>query len=253
MDKSYRVKLSDFEGPLDLLLFFIKRDELDIYDIPIAKITKEFLEYLQYLQELNLDIAGEFIVTAAELMHIKSQMLLPRPEGEGEEEFDPRAELVRRLLEYKRWKEMAEELERRQLHQRKLAYRGSFEHDPKVIEEENDDDIIRDVTLFDLIAAFQFAVNKMPRKHVHEINKLNVSLDEQMLYIVGLFKEKKEISFFDIVLSMTEKIRIVVTFIAVLELMKQQIIAINQYDPYTDITIVKVSEETTIAPPDSTY
>ncbi|MFA6467899.1 MAG: segregation/condensation protein A [Bacteroidota bacterium] len=253
MDKAYRVKLSDFEGPLDLLLFFIKRDELDIYDIPIAKITKEFLQYLQYLQELNLDIAGEFIVTAAELMQIKAAMLLPRPDGEGEEEFDPRAELVRRLLEYKRWKEMAEELERRQLQQRKLAYRGSFEHDPKVIEEGNDDDIIRDVTLFDLIAAFQFAVNKMPRKHVHEINKLNVSLDEQMQFIVELFKNKKEISFFDIVISMTEKIRIVVTFIAVLELMKQQIIAINQYNPYTDITIVKVSEETTIAPPDSTY
>lgn len=253
MDKTYRVKLSDFEGPLDLLLFFIKRDELDIYDIPIAKITKEFLEYLQYLTELNLDIAGEFIVTAAELMQIKAQMLLPRPEGENEEEFDPRAELVRRLLEYKRWKEMAEELERRQIQHRKIAYRGNFENDPKVMEETDDDDIIRDVTLFDLIAAFQFAVNKMPRKHVHEIHKLNVSLDEQMQYIVGLFKEKKEVSFFEIVLSMTEKIRIVVTFIAILELMKQQIIAISQYDPYTDIMIVKVSEETVIAPPDSTY
>jgi segregation and condensation protein A len=253
MDKAYRVKLSDFEGPLDLLLFFIKRDELDIYDIPIAKITKEFLEYLQYLQELNLDIAGEFIVTAAELMQIKAQMLLPRPEGEGEEEFDPRGELVRRLLEYKRWKEMAEELERKQLQQRKLAYRGNFDHDPKIVEEVNDDDIIRDVTLFDLIAAFQFAVNKMPRKHVHEINKLNVSLDEQMEFIVNLFKDKKEISFFEIVLSMTEKIRIVVTFIAILELMKQQIIAINQYDPYTDIMLVKVSDTTVIVTPDSTY
>jgi segregation and condensation protein A len=253
MDKAYRVKLSDFEGPLDLLLFFIKRDELDIYDIPIAKITKEFLQYLQYLQELNLDIAGEFIVTAAELMQIKAQMLLPRPEGEGEEEFDPRAVLVRRLLEYKRWKEMAEELERRQLRQRKLAYRGNFEHDPRVIEEANDDDIIRDVTLFDLIAAFQFAVNKMPKKHVHEINKLNVSLDEQMEFIVNLFKEKTEISFFEIVLSMTDKIRIVVTFIAILELMKQHIIAINQYDPYSDITLVKVSDTVTIASPDTAY
>jgi segregation and condensation protein A len=253
MDKGYRVKLSDFEGPLDLLLFFIKRDELDIYNIPIAKITKEFLEYLQYLTELNLDIAGEFIVTAAELMQIKAQMLLPRPEGENEEEFDPRAELVRRLLEYKRWKEMAEELERRQLKHRKIAYRGNFENDPKTMEEVDEDDIIRDVTLFDLIAAFQFAVNKMPRKHVHEINKLNVSLDEQMQYIVSLFKEKTEVSFFEIVGGMTEKIRIVVTFIAVLELMKQHIIAISQYDPYTDIMIVKVSDEAVITPPDSTY
>ena len=243
IEKTYRVKLSDFEGPLDLLLFFIKRDELDIYDIPIAMITKEFLEYLQYLKELNLDIAGEFIVTAAELMQIKVQMLLPRPEGEGEEEFDPRAELVRRLLEYKRWKEMAELLERKQLHQRKLAYRGNFENDPKIMEAETDEDLLRDVTLFDLIASFQHAVNKMPRKHVHEINKLNVSLDDQMAFIVNLFKDKVEVSFYEIALLMTEKIRIVVTFIAILELMKQNIIAISQFDSYGDITIVKLPTE----------
>jgi segregation and condensation protein A len=235
----YRVKLTDFEGPLDLLLFFIKRDELDIYDIPISKITKEFLEYLQYLQELDLDVAGEFIVTAAELMQIKAAMLLPRPEGEGEEEFDPRAELVRRLLEYKRWKEMAEELERMQIRQRKLAYRGNFEHDPKIIETDEEENLIRDVTLFDLIAAFQYAVNKMPRKHVHEITKLNVSLEEQMEYIVNLFKEKEVVSFYEIAIAMVEKIRIVVTFIAILELKKQGIIYINQPEPYADITIVK--------------
>ena len=239
----YRVKLTDFEGPLDLLLFFIKRDELDIYDIPIAKITKEFLEYLQYLTELDLDIAGEFIVTAAELMQIKAQMLLPRPEGEGEEEFDPRAQLVRRLLEYKRWKEMAEELEKMQIHQRQLAYRGNFENDPKVIETNGEDDLIKDVTLFDLIAAFQFAVNKMPRKHVHEINKLNVSIDEQTEFILNLFKDKDEVSFYEIALAMTEKIRVVVTFLALLEMMKSKIIAISQFEAYGDITIVKLPTE----------
>jgi segregation and condensation protein A len=238
----YRVKLSDFEGPLDLLLFFIKRDELDIYDIPIATITKEFLEYLQYLQELDLDIAGEFIVTAAELMQIKAQMLLPR-EGDEEEEFDPRAELVRRLLEYKRWKEMAEELGKMQLHQRQLAYRGNFENDPKTVESEENDNLIKDVTLFDLIAAFQFAVNKMPRKHVHEINKLNVSVDEQMEFILNLFKQRDEVSFYEIALAMSEKIRIVVTFLALLEMMKSKIIAINQFESYGDITIVKLPTE----------
>ena len=100
----YKVKLTEFEGPLDLLLFFIKRDELDIYDIPISKITKEFLEYLHLLTELDLEIAGDFIVVAAELMQIKVRMLLPKAPGEVEED-DPRAELVRRLLEYKRFKE----------------------------------------------------------------------------------------------------------------------------------------------------
>ena len=134
----YRIKLTDFEGPLDLLLFFIRRDELDIYDIPIAKITKDFLEYLQYLQELDLDIAGEFIVTAAELMQIKVQMLLPRPAGEGEEELDPRAELVRRLLDYKRYKEMAEKLQTMSVEQSEHYYRSNFSHDAKVMDDPAD-------------------------------------------------------------------------------------------------------------------
>lgn len=239
----YRIKLTDFEGPLDLLLFFIKRDELDIYDIPIAKITKEFLEYLQYLEQLDLDVAGEFIVMAATLMQIKAQMLLPKPEGELEEEFDPRAELVRRLLEYKRWKEMALELERKQELMRGISYRGNFEHDPKEMIRDEEENILRDVTLFDLIAAFQYAVNKMPRKFVHEINKLNVSLDEQIEYIISMFKENDRISFSELISPMIEKIRIVVTFLAILELMKTNIIAISQFEPYADIIIVKLPTE----------
>lgn len=242
----YRIKLTDFEGPLDLLLFFIKRDELDIYDIPIAKITKEFLEYLQYLEQLDLDVAGEFIVMAATLMQIKAQMLLPRPDGEAEEEFDPRSELVRRLLEYKRWKEMAILLEKKQELMRKIAYRGNFENDPKIMIEDEEENLLRDVTLFDLIAAFQFAVNKMPRKHVHEINKLNVSLEEQTEFILGLFKDREQISFFEIIDAMTEKIRIVVTFLALLELIKSKIIAISQFELYSDISIVKLPTESVV-------
>src|SRR4030066_327547 len=105
----YRVKLTEFEGPLDLLLFFIKRDELDIYDIPISKITQEFLEYLHLMTTLDLEVAGDFIVMAATLMQIKVRMLLPREIGPDGEEEDPRAELVRRLIEYKRYKEMSQE------------------------------------------------------------------------------------------------------------------------------------------------
>lgn len=238
----YRIKLTDFEGPLDLLLFFIKRDELDIYDIPIAKITKDFLEYLQYLQELDLDIAGEFIVTAAELMQIKVQMLLPR-EGEGEEELDPRAELIRRLLEYKRYKEMSERFQSMSNEQRKFFYRNNFSYDPKIVEEVNEEHLLRDVTLFDLIAAFKYAVDRMPRKHVHEINKLNVTLDEQIDYILNFFGEKAEATFFEMVSLMTEKIRIVVTFIALLELIKQKQIGVRQVDQYGEIMIVKLPTE----------
>lgn len=238
----YRIKLSDFEGPLDLLLFFIKRDELDIYDIPIAKITKDFLEYLQYLQELDLDIAGEFIVTAAELMQIKVQLLLPR-EGVGEEELDPRAELVRRLLEYKRYKEMAEQMQRMSNEQSKVYYRRYFTSDPKVVEDPSDENLLRDVSLFDLIAAFKYVVDRMPRKHVHEINKLNVTIDEQIDYILNFFKEKTEATFVQMVSVMVEKIRIVVTFIALLELIKQKQIGVRQVDPYGEMVIVKLPTE----------
>jgi segregation and condensation protein A len=239
----YRIKLTDFEGPLDLLLFFIKRDELDIYDIPIAKITKDFLEYLQYLQELDLDIAGEFIVTAAELMQIKVQLLLPRPEGEGEEELDPRAELVRRLLDYKRYKEMAGELQTMSVEQGKISYRKNFSYDPKTTEDPNEENLLRDVTLFDLIAAFKFVVDRMPRKHVHEINKLNVTLEDQIEYILNYFKSKSESTFLQMVESMAEKIRVVVTFIALLELIKQKQIGVRQVDPYGEMIIVKLPTE----------
>ena len=239
----YRIKLTDFEGPLDLLLFFIRRDELDIYDIPIAKITRDFLEYLQYLQELDLDIAGEFIVTAAELMQIKVQLLLPRPPGEGEEELDPRAELVRRLLDYKRYKEMAEELQSMSVEQSKLFYRRDFTHDPKVMEEITEENLLRDVSLFDLIAAFKYVVDRMPRKHVHEINRLNVTIDDQIAYILEFFKQKTETTFLQMVAPMVEKIRIVVTFIALLELIKQKQIGVRQVDPYGEMVIVKLPSE----------
>ena len=239
----YRIKLTDFEGPLDLLLFFIRRDELDIYDIPIAKITKDFLEYLQYLQELDLDIAGEFIVTAAELMQIKVQMLLPRPAGEGEEELDPRAELVRRLLDYKRYKEMAEKLQTMSVEQSEHYYRSNFSHDAKVMDDPADENLLRDVSLFDLIAAFKYVVDRMPRKHVHEINKLNVTIEGQIEFILNYFKQRSETTFIQMVEAMAEKIRIVVTFIALLELIRQKQIGVRQVDPYGEMVIVKLPTE----------
>jgi segregation and condensation protein A len=238
----YRVSLSDFEGPLDLLLFFIKRDELDIYDIPIAKITKDFLEYLQYLQQLDLDIAGEFIVTAATLMQIKVQMLLPKQEGAEEEELDPRAELVRRLLEYKRYKEMALKMDTLQRSQARIYYRGNFDHDVKIVETDEEENLLRDVTLFDLIAAFRYTVDRMPRKHVHEINKLNVTVDEQIAFVMAFLNEKNESSFYEIASMIADKIRIVVTFLALLELIRSKKVLIRQVDCFGDIAIVKMPE-----------
>ena len=127
----YKIKLEQFEGPLDLLLFFIRRDELNIYDIPISRITKEFLEYVNLIKLLDLEIAGDFILMASTLMHIKVRMLLPREVDEKGEEIDPRTELVQALLEYKKYKEMSEELSFFESNQRKISFRGNYSIDPK--------------------------------------------------------------------------------------------------------------------------
>ena len=127
----YKIKLENFEGPLDLLLFFIKRDELDIYDIPISYITEEFMSYINLMEELDLEIAGDFILMASTLMQIKARMLLPKEIDEKGEEIDPRAELVNALLEYKRYKEMSEELSISEAQQRKVNYRGNYNSDEK--------------------------------------------------------------------------------------------------------------------------
>ena len=242
----YKVRLTNFEGPLDLLLFFIKRDELDIYDIPIAYITKEYLDTIHVMQQLDLDVAGEFIVMAATLMQIKVRMLLPRDETQEDEE-DPRAELVRRLLEYKRYKEMAGELQKMNLAARRLHFRRYFENDPKYMGESEEQDLLKDMTLFDLIAAFKFAMDHMPQKTIHEVQKVNVTIDEQCQLITDAVKQSGNVTFLSLVLPMNEKIRVVVTFIALLELVKQRVVTVRQMEAYRDILILKILEDDSVA------
>ncbi|MBI5475695.1 MAG: segregation/condensation protein A [Ignavibacteriales bacterium] len=236
----YRIKLPTFEGPLDLLLFFIKRDELDIYDIPISRITKEFLNYIQMLQELDLEVAGDFIVMAAELMQIKVKMLLPREPGQ-EEEDDPRADLVKRLLEYKRYKEASAVLSVLEGESGKLFYRMGFHSDPKKVTLEDQDVSLRSVTMFNLIASFKRVLDNIPKKVYHDIELLNVTIDEQMSYIADVFRLREEITFFELVSHMTEKIRIIVTIIAMLEMVKNKIIAIKPTDLEDDFIVYKLS------------
>ncbi len=238
----YRVKLQEFEGPLDLLLFFIKRDELDIYDIPIARITREFLDYLHYMQELDLEVAGDFIVMAAELMQIKVRMLLPST-AEGEEEQDPRADLVRRLLEYKRYKEASAMLSSLEDESRKLHYRQAFQMDPKQITLEDREESLRNITMFNLISAFKRVLDSAPKKIYHDIELLNVSIDEQMGYIADVFRLRSSVTFFELVSHMQEKIRIVVTIIAMLEMVKDRMIALRQADHEDDFIIYKLEPE----------
>lgn len=232
----YRVHLRDFEGPLDLLLFFIKRDELDITNIPIAKITQEFLSYLRLMASLDLEVAGDFIVMAAELMQIKVRMLLPRDETAAEEE-DPRAELVRRLIEYKRFKEMSQEMSKMEVEQRKVHYRGFFHADAKLEPAEDSQESLRDISLFNLIAAFKAAMDQMPKKVVHEVSLLNVTVDEQMSFVMDFLRVHGPTTLLRMIAHMTEKIRIIVTIIALLELTKNKIISLSAVEGRDDVAI----------------
>lgn len=232
----YRVKLSDFEGPLDLLLFFIKRDELDIHNIPISHITREFMDYLAAMKSLDLEVAAEFIYMASVLMSIKAKLLLPRPEPEDGDldEFDPRTELVQRLLEYKRYKEMSLLLQEREDGRRKLFARGLYEaFDTPVAEEEP---AFRP-TLFDLIAAYRRALEHIPKKQFHEIRKLPVTVEEQTDFLMTKLRERAQVSFFEAVKDFPERITLVVTFLAILELAKNRVITILTRDDYNDFWI----------------
>jgi segregation and condensation protein A len=234
----YRISLSEFEGPLDLLLFFIKRDELDIYDIPIAHITKNFLEYLDAMQELNLEVAADFIYMASVLMSIKAKMLLPRPEmPEGElDEFDPRTELVQKLLEYKRFKEVSLSMQLLEEDRRQIFPRLTFEP----IEANEIEDETKRPTLFDLIRAYQLAMKNMPKTTVHEIKKIPVTIEQQTDYLLKKLDEQIQISFIKTVEEFAERITIVVTFLAILEMAKMRLVNIIVREDYSDFWLTKV-------------
>jgi segregation and condensation protein A len=236
----YKIKLEQFEGPLDLLLFFIKRDELNIYDIPISKITKEFLEYVNLIKVLDLEVAGDFILMASTLMHIKVRMLLPREVDEKGEEIDPRAELVAALLEYKKYKEMSEELSFFESNQRKISYRGNYSIDPKETYSEYEV-LLKDVSIYDLAKSFKRIIEGIKEEPIHQIIKINVSIDEQIEHILKLIEDNIEISFLVLVEGMKEKIRIVVTFIALLELTKMGKIGIKAAKDFNNFTLYKLA------------
>lgn len=236
---SFKVQLEIFEGPLDLLLFFIKRDEINIYDIPIAKITGEYFEYLQLMKFLDIKIAGEFILMAATLMRIKAKMLLPiYRDGEEDEEEDPRKELVDMLMEYKKFKEMAEVLSVYELEQKRF-FTGGFDLDSYLGEPEYSE-YLRDVSLFDLISTFKGVMENLPEETFHEIKRLNVSIDRQSAYILNKFGGRKSYYFSELMKDINKKIVLIVTFIALLELMRQRKISVKQRKFFDDILICKL-------------
>ncbi len=234
----YKVRLNQFEGPLDLLLFFIKRDELNIYDIPIASLTKEFLEYVNLIKILDLEVAGDFILMASTLMHIKVRMLLPREIDEKGEEIDPRSDLVKALLEYKRYKEMSEELSFFESDQRKRKFRGNYSEDVKELPHEYDI-LLKNVSIYDLAKAFKYAIDQVKDEPVHEIKKLSVSIEEQIEYITQKLIEYPELHFLKLIENVSEKIRIIVTFIALLELVKIGTVVIHTAKMFNDFIITQ--------------
>lgn len=236
---TYRVKLNDFEGPLDLLLFFIRRDQLDIYDIPISRITKEFLEYVHYIKMLDLEIAGDFIVMAATLMQIKVRMLLPHEEGvEDLVEEDPRKELADRLAEYARFKEASRNFGHLEEEGNRLFYRNYFKQDERQFVTPEDEEL-KNATLVDLITAFKRAMEKLDTTPYHDVQRLNVTVEEQMDFLIAAVEDKPTLHFLEIAAGIHERIRLVVTFIALLELIKRNVLQVQTRGGFNDFIITK--------------
>lgn len=236
----YRIKLNEFEGPLDLLLFFIQRDELDIHNIPISKITEEFCEYVHYIQVLDLEVVSEFILMAATLIQIKAKMMLFGVQDEIEEELDPRYELVKRLLEYKRYKDASFDIASYEAEQRDAFYRHDFDADYKERESTDEDLSIQNLTLYNLIKAYKHALENRPKEIIHNINRLNITLEEQIDRINEACALQEYVSFIKFISDM-ERIRIVVTFIAILEMIKDGLIGIRINNSLTDFYFFRIS------------
>lgn len=224
----YRIQLQNFEGPLDLLLFFIRRDELDIYDIPISYITEQFFEFIHFMEELDLGLASEFIYMASTLMSIKAKMMLPR-EMNAEDEFDesdPRYELVQSLLEYKRYKEMGSELADMELNARQLYRRKNFISD--IVDEPEDEEPLRDVSLFDLISAYKAILNKVARDEiVHKVELVKTSIAEQSGFIIEQLRTHGKRTFWELCENAPSRMYIIVTFLAILEMVREQQLVLN--------------------------
>ena len=238
---TYKVKLEVFEGPLDLLLYLIKKEELNITDIPIAKITDQYLEYLELMQLLDLDIAGEFLVMAATLMHIKSQMLLPPGQANQEEtEEDPRAELVRRLLEYKKFKEAASQLAQMESQQKRLFSRvGVLQPEGAAISKET----LVEASLFDLITAFTKVLKDIPKNVFLEVVKDEFTVSQKMHDILHMMVEKQSIFFLDLFKAAKYKTEMITIFLALLELIRLKAVVIKQALLFGDIEVFRCAEE----------
>ncbi|MBM4164067.1 MAG: chromosome segregation protein ScpA [Lentisphaerae bacterium] len=242
----YKVELEVFEGPLDLLLYLIRRDELDIYDIPIERITTQYMEYLGVMRMLDLGIAGEFLVMAATLLMIKSRMLLPveqrRSDSEdgAEEWIDPRLDLVRQLIEYKKFKDAAAQLQVREALQSEIF---SYGGDDPASEQEDGAQMLADIGLFDLLTAFQEVLLRVPAEPFGYIEPILWSVPDKMEAIIALTRQRREVAFSRLFRPESLRSEVIVTFLALLELLRLRQIALRQQAAFHEIIITGVSDD----------
>jgi segregation and condensation protein A len=237
MDNDYKVKLDIFEGPLDLLLYLIKKDEIDIYDIPIERITRQYLEYLDAFKILDLDVAGDFVVMAANLIYIKSRSLLPKdqqPPEEAAEEDDPRWELVRQLIEYKKFKDAAGHLQRRELEREGLFTRMAEK--PQEIAERP----LGEVSIFDLINAFNTALKRLTNpEDLREIFEENFTVSDKIDLIMKMTAGGLALRFSELFGGAATRTEVVVTFLALLELVRLKQVRARQGEEFGEIELVR--------------
>ncbi|MFQ6613399.1 MAG: segregation and condensation protein A [Fidelibacterota bacterium] len=233
----YQIHLHQFEGPLDLLLYFIRRDEIDIYDIPIAKITADFLKTLNQMQHFNVRVAGEFVEMAATLIRIKSQMLLPRQDDLPEEQEDPRATLVQQLLEYQQYKQAAQELEQLAESRSHFFSRGKELEPP-----EGEDDpglFLREVEIYDIARYFRIALENRPMIRPYDLDREPLNLEEQKAFVLAGFDGEGSCTFAALLRRLKTRLEIIVTFLALLELMRLKMVTAVQKGMFGEIILFR--------------
>lgn len=254
---TFTIKLPVFEGPFDLLLFFIERDELDIYNIPIAQITDDFLGYIHEMEAVNIDLASEFIVVAATLMRIKAKMLLPRKQVDDEgNEIDPRTELVDRLLEYKKYKDVLEDLRRMEEVRAFMNPRGYAEIEMKQLAEQAvADGGYESVSLYRLLRVFERLMSRMDEekkaKRVHTVYNFNYSIQGQRAFLQDIVKNGEKADFEQVFMQLENRIHAIVTFLALLELLNAQEISLVQGEGYNNFWLTAPEEEPEIPASDT--
>ena len=235
---AYQVKLENFEGPMDLLLYFIRRDELDIYDIPIGQITKDFVEMIEEWKRMNMLIAGEFIVMAASLMRVKAKMMIPRPELDDEGVIiDPRTELMQQLIDYKRFRDAAEMLDSI-AGERSHVVPRQFEQDIKVLDGDEIGTLLRDVTLYDLARVFKEAMENRPVMSQFELNREPIKLEQQKEFLFKYFDGDGRLKFSTLLKNLKTRLEIIVTFLAILDLVREGTCTLEQNDVFDDIELI---------------